>query len=147
MNRTISNLTSKLTVITKTTSLTRNSSTSTRASSTASRASRARTGSSASKSKCRTPMTEIEQLREENSSLKDQVENQERIIDDLKQKCQRHETQNSLLMAEIDEITKKLMVHEDFQLPMRLDESKLIVTNKRKGIDKDLVKFSKEVIC
>ena len=30
---------------------------------------------------------------------------------------------------------------------MRLDESKLIVTNKRKGIDEDLVKFSKEVIC
>ena len=139
MNRTISNLTSKLTFTTKSTSLTRNSSTSTRASSNASRASRARAGSSAAKSKCRTPLAEIEQLREENLSLKDQVENQERIIEDLKQKCERHETQNSLLIAEIDEITKKLMVHEDFQLPMRLDESKLIVTNKRKGIDEKLV--------
>ena len=143
MIKTNSMLSSKLTVTTKdSTPLSRNTSCcSTRASSRASRA-----GSSAAKSK-RKPTSEIDQLREENSSLKDQVEEQERIIEDLKLKCQRHETQNSLLMEEIGAITKKLMAHEDFQLPMRLDESKLVVTNKREGVDDDLVKFSKEVIC
>ena len=114
MNRTISNYTSKLTVKTNRTSPTRTSSASTRASSNQSRASRAGRSAAKPKSKCRTPLTEIEQLREENMSLRDQVENQERIIDDLKFKCQRHEAQNNQLMAEIEELTKKLSVHEDF---------------------------------